>query len=110
MPSTPEVDTNTSTSTSMSTSTSIPQLSIELLIKLLPDSFDGDRYRLRSFIKQVDAVFELAKPFQISPLLLYVKNSITGKAREQIDVHCNLTTWGEISEFIDCTTSRPKIT
>lgn len=100
MPSTPEVDTNTSTSTSMSTSTSISQLSIELLIKLLPDSFDGDRYRLRSFIKQVDAVFELAKPFQISPLLF----------TEQIDVHCNLTTWGEISEFIDCTTSRPKIT
>ena len=66
-----------------------PQLSLEFLIKLLPESFDGDQYKLRSFIKQVDAVFELAQPSQTIPLLLYVKSKITKRVRDQIDVHCN---------------------
>ena len=56
--------------------------------------------KLRSFIKQVDAVFELAQPSQTIPLLLYVKSKITGRARDQIDVRCNLNTWGEISELL----------
>ncbi|KAK9295327.1 hypothetical protein QLX08_010313 [Tetragonisca angustula] len=76
------------------------QLSLEFLIKLLPESFDGDPYKLRSFIKQVDAVFELAQPSQTIPLLLYVKNKITGRTRDQIDIHCNLNTWKEISELL----------
>ncbi|KAK9304187.1 hypothetical protein QLX08_004349 [Tetragonisca angustula] len=76
------------------------QFSLECLIKLLPESFDGDRYKLRSFIKQVDAVFELAQSLQTIPLLLYVKNKITGRAHDQIDVHCNLNTWGKISKLL----------
>ena len=76
------------------------QFSLEFLIKLLPESFDGDRYKLRSLIKQVDAIFKLAQPSQTIPLLLYVKSKITGRARDQIDVHCNLNTWEEISELL----------
>ena len=76
------------------------QFSLEFLIKLLPESFDGDPYKLRSFIKQVDAVFELAQPSQTIPLLLYLENKITGRACDQIDIHCNLNTWEEISELL----------
>lgn len=76
------------------------ELSLEFLIKLVPESFDGDRLKIRSFIKQVDAIFELAKPHQVSPLLLFVKSKIVGKAREQIDIHCNLTSWSEISQLL----------
>lgn len=75
-------------------------LTLDFLSKLIPEKFDGDRYKLRSFIKQVDAVFELAQPEQITPLLLFVKSKIIGKAREQIDIHCNLTSWNEISELL----------
>ena len=66
----------------------------------MPEFFDGDQYKLRSFIKQVNAIFELAQPSQTIRLLLYVKIKITGKVRDQIDVHCNLNTWGEISELL----------
>ena len=90
----------TDTEASPSTNVASEALRLEFLIKLIPDAFDGDRYRLRSFIKQVDSVFELAKPDQEVPLLLYVKSRIVGKAREQIDIHCNLTTWPEISELL----------
>lgn len=76
------------------------RLSLEFLIKLIPEKFDGDRYKLRSFIKQVDSVFEIAQPNQKKALLLFVKSKIIGKAREQIDVHCSLTTWEEISELL----------
>lgn len=77
-----------------------PEYSLDFLIKLIPDNFDGDRYKIRSFIKQVDGVFELAKPNQKTPLILFIKSKITGKAREQIDIHCNLTSWEEISELL----------
>lgn len=62
-------------------------LSLDFPIKLIPNNFDVDRYKLRSFIKQNDSVFELAQIYQHSALLLYVKSRITGKAREQIDIH-----------------------
>lgn len=75
-------------------------VSLEFLTKLLPENFDGDRYKIRSFIKQVDSVFEIAEENQKRPLLLFVKSKIIGKAREQIDIHCNLTTWEEISELL----------
>jgi len=81
-------------------SSSNERLSLEFLIKLIPNDFDGDRYKLRSFIKQVDSVFELARPDQIKPLTLFVKSKIVGKAREQIDIHCNLTCWDEISALL----------
>lgn len=84
----------------MSVDSSSSNLSLDFLSKLIPEKFDGDRYKLRSFIKQVDAVFELAKPDQITPLLLFVKSKIIGKARDQIDIHCNLTTWKDISELL----------
>ncbi|GLV46517.1 hypothetical protein CBL_20846 [Carabus blaptoides fortunei] len=42
----------------------------------------------------------MAKPKQVKPLLLFIKTKITGKARDQIDIHCNLTTWLEISELL----------
>lgn len=84
----------------MSVESSSTPLSLDFLSKLIPEKFDGDRYKLRSFIKQVDAVFELAQPEQITPLLLFVKSKITGKAREQIDIHCDLTTWNEISALL----------
>ena len=89
-----------STSTNMPSQVATPQLSLEFLIKLLPESFDGDQYKLCSFIKQVDAFFELAQPSQTVPLLLYVKNKLTVRARDQIDIHCNLNTWEEISELL----------
>lgn len=88
------------TSTDSTNSSTSEKLSLEFLIKLMPDSFDGDRFKLRSFIKQIDSVFELAQPSQLQPLLLYVKSKIIGKAREQVDIHCNLTTWTEISELL----------
>nr|XP_034194803.1 protein kinase 4-like [Osmia lignaria] len=75
-------------------------ISLNHLIKLLPREFDGDRTKLRSFIKQVDSVFELASPSQKPVLLLFVKNKVEGKARDQIDIHCNLTTWEEVSELL----------
>lgn len=75
-------------------------LTLEFLVKLMPENFDGDRYKLRSFIKQVDAVFDLATEEQKIPLILYVKSKIVGKAREQIDIHCDLTTWDEIAELL----------
>lgn len=74
-----------------------PKLTLDFLVKLIPNNFDGDRYKVTSFIKQVDSVFELAWDDQHVPLLLYVKSRITGKAREQVDVHCNLVTWKAIS-------------
>lgn len=89
--------------TEAQSSHSAPQeqtLSLDFLTKLMPENFDGDRYRLRSFIKQVDAVFELARPHQVQPLLLFVKSKIIGRAREQIDIHCNLTSWEEISNLL----------
>ncbi|XP_063975940.1 uncharacterized protein LOC135161895 [Diachasmimorpha longicaudata] len=73
---------------------------LSFLIKLIPETFDGDRYKIRSFIKQVDGAFELASAQQKPALLLYVKSRITGKAREQIDIHCSLTTWEEISDLL----------
>lgn len=76
------------------------EVSLDQLIKLLPKDFDGDRTKLRSFIKQVDSVFELARPSQKPVLLLFVKNKMVGKARDQIDIHCNLTTWEEISDLL----------
>lgn len=83
------------------TTTERPQiLSLEFLVKLIPDTFDGDRYKLRSFIKQVDAAFELSQPFQHRPLLSYTKSKIIGKAREQVDIHCNLTTWPEVADLL----------
>lgn len=78
----------------------INRLELDFLIKLMPEKFDGDRYKIRSFIKQIDSIFELASEEQKTPLLLFVKSRITGKAREQIDIHCNLTTWEEISELL----------
>lgn len=33
-------------------------------------------------------------------LLLYVKSKIVDKAREQINIHCNLTSWDEISALL----------
>lgn len=54
---------------------------------------------VRSFIKQVDGVFGLADEWQKPVLLLYVKSRISEKARVQIDIHCNLTAWEEISEL-----------
>lgn len=75
-------------------------LSLDFLTKLIPAEFNGDRLKIRSFVKQVDATFELAQDNQKNALLLYVKSKITGKAREQIDIHCNLTTWEEISELL----------
>lgn len=77
-----------------------PDYSIDFLIKLIPESFDGDRYKLRSFVKQIDAVFELANDNIKPALLLFVKSKIKGKAREQIDIHCNLTTWQGISDLL----------
>lgn len=79
---------------------SATEISLDHLIRLLPREFDGDRTKLRSFVKQVDAVFELARPSQKQVLLLFVKNKIEGRARDQIDIHCNLTTWEEISELL----------
>lgn len=76
------------------------QLSLELLIKLLPEPFDGNPCKLRSFIKQVDSTFELATPSQQQILIVFVKKRIIGKARDQIDIHCNLTLWSEISELL----------
>ena len=73
---------------------------LDFLIKLIPDTFDGDRLKIRSFIKQVDAVFELASENQVKALVLFVKSKITGKAREQIDIHCDLTSWEEISDLL----------
>lgn len=40
-----------------------PTLLLECLIKLISDRFDDDRYKLRSFIKQVDSAFELSESF-----------------------------------------------
>lgn len=91
---------NSSTNGENTNITNSDTLSLEFLIKLIPEKFDGDRYKIRSFVKQVDSVFELATPSQQKPLLLFVKSKITGKAREQVDIHCNLTTWDEISELL----------
>lgn len=77
-----------------------PVAKLEFLIKLIPETFDGDRLKLRSFIKQVDAVFENAHASQKGLLLLYVKSKITGKAREQLDMHSELETWEEISDML----------
>ncbi|CAK9817861.1 hypothetical protein ANTQUA_LOCUS9577 [Anthophora quadrimaculata] len=73
---------------------------LSFLIKLIPETFDGDRYKIRSFIKQIDGVFELAAESQKPALLLYVKSRISGKAREQVDIHCNLTTWEGVSDLL----------
>ena len=83
-----------------SAESSIPSGSLEFLTKLIRNSFDEDRYKIRSFIKQVDVVFEIAKPNQALSLPLFVKSKITRKAREQIDIHCNLAIWEEISELL----------
>lgn len=74
-------------------SVSVTTYELPFLIKLILEKFDGDRYRIRSFVKQIDGVFKLAAETQKPALLLYVKSRISGKAREQIDIHCNLTTW-----------------
>lgn len=74
--------------------------SLDFLVKLIPNDFNGDRYKVRSFIKQVDSVWEIAVPSQHPALLLYTKSKITGKAREQIDIHCDLQTWEEISALL----------
>jgi hypothetical protein len=76
------------------------EVSLEHLIKPLPNDFDRDRTKLRSFIKQVDSVFELARPLQKAVLLLFAKNEVVGKARDQIDIHCKLTPCEEISHLL----------
>lgn len=96
MPNETEQPNNTPASSSISK----PEIELSFLIKLIPDKFDGDRFKIRSFVKQVDAVFEIAHESQTKALLLFVKSRICGKARDQIDIHCNLTTWEEISELL----------
>lgn len=77
---------------------------LDTLLKLMPtENFDGNgnnAEELRKFIKQVDSIFELATENQKPILLLFVKNKLSGKARSQVDIHCNLTTWEGISELL----------
>lgn len=82
------------------TQVEVPTLSTDLLIKLLPDHFDGNRYEIRSFIKGVDQAMEIATTSQKSILIPFIKKRITGKAKDQINIHCKLTTWDEISELL----------
>ena len=64
--------------------------SLEFLVKLISDTFDGDRYKLRSLIKQTNVASDLDKSLQYRLLPYYVKSKITGKTRERVDIYCNL--------------------
>jgi DNA polymerase/3'-5' exonuclease PolX len=57
------------------------QCSIAEALKLISHRFDGDKRRLREFVKNVDVAFELVHPNKHEILLKFVKTKITGDAR-----------------------------
>jgi len=62
-------------------------------MKLIAHPFDGDKRKLREFIKIVDVVFELVDPSKHDILLKFVKVKITGDARSKLMVRELTHSW-----------------
>jgi len=60
--------------------------SVAEAMKLITHPFDGDKRRLREFIKNVDVAFELVHPNKHDILLKLVKRKITGDSRSNLIV------------------------
>jgi hypothetical protein len=68
--------------------------SVAEAMKLITHPFDGDKRRLREFIKNVDVAFELVQPNKHDILLKLVKRKITGDSRSNLIVR-DLTISGQ---------------
>ena len=67
--------------------------SIGEAMKLIAHLCDGDKRKLREFIKNIDVVFELADTSKHDILLKYVKAKITGDARSKLMVRDLTQSW-----------------
>ena len=73
--------------------------SLSEAMKLIPNSFDGNKQKLREFIENVDVAFELVHPSKNEVFLKFVKTKIKGDARSKLMVR-NLThTWALVKSI-----------
>ena len=75
--------------------------SIGEAMKLIAHPFDGDKRKLREFIENVDAVFELVDPSKHDVLLKFVKAKITGDARSKLMVHDLTHSWELVKAILE---------
>ncbi|KAJ8885427.1 hypothetical protein PR048_011624 [Dryococelus australis] len=75
--------------------------SINDVLKLIPESFNGDKRILREFVDNVEVAFELADPVDHEKLLKFVKTKITGDAKCKILVRMATDSWEEGREILE---------
>ena len=75
--------------------------SVAEAMKLITHPFDGDKKRLREFIENVDAAFELVHPNKHDILLKFGKTKITGDARSKEIVIYLTHTWAIVKGILE---------
>lgn len=75
--------------------------SIWKAMKLISHPFDGDKRKLREFIKTVDVVIELVDPRRPDFLLKSVKAKITGDARSKLMVRDMTHSWELVRAILE---------
>lgn len=75
--------------------------SISEAMKLIGAPFSGDKSKLKEFIDNVDAAFELVDPVNHGLLLKFIKAKITGEARSKLLVRDLTGTWGQVKAILE---------
>jgi hypothetical protein len=75
--------------------------SISEVMKLINQSFDGDKQKLKEFIDNVSTAFELVRPEQHDLLLKFLKTKITRKARSKLLVRDLTSMWHDIKQILE---------
>jgi N-glycosylase/DNA lyase len=84
----------------MAGSTADQYCSISEAMKLINQTFEGDKRKLKEFIENVSTAFELVRPKQHG-LLKFVKTKITGEARSKLIVRDLTSTWREVRQILE---------
>jgi hypothetical protein len=70
-------------------------------MKVVSQSFDGNKKKLKKFIDNVSTAFELVRPEQHNLLLTFVKTKITGEARSKLLFRDLTSTWREAKQILE---------
>ena len=82
-----------------SNSSSSNTFSMEFLCRLIPNTFDGNRFELGQFLANCNNANQLASDDQKNPLLFYILSRICGKAKEPLS-NQSFDNWDELKSSL----------
>ncbi|KAJ8887033.1 hypothetical protein PR048_013248 [Dryococelus australis] len=75
--------------------------SLNEVLKLILEPFPGDNGKLREFIENAKAVFELTVAEKSERLLKFIMANISGEAKSKLLARTTVDTWGGVKDVLE---------